>query len=59
MDFMHTEHPFRNSDDRFVYYEHDFVPQEEHKENWLDEPMHHVIHHARKEFLKVVPIYYK
>jgi len=53
MDFMYTEHPFSDSDERFVYHEHDFVSLEEHEANWLDEIMHRFMRHCRKGILRV------
>ncbi|KAE9375175.1 hypothetical protein N431DRAFT_436695 [Stipitochalara longipes BDJ] len=54
MDFMYTEHPFSDSDERFVYHEHDFVSLEEHEENWLDEIMHRFMRHCRKGILRTI-----
>jgi hypothetical protein len=53
LDFMYTEHPFSDADERFVYHEHDFVSLEEHEENWLDELMHRFMDHCRKGILRV------
>jgi len=43
MDFMYTEHPFSDSDERFVYHEQDFVSLGEYEGNWLDELMHRLV----------------
>jgi hypothetical protein len=53
MDFMYTEHPFSDSDERFVYHEHDFVSLEKHEENWLDELMHRFMNHCKTGILRV------
>jgi hypothetical protein len=43
MDFMYTEHPFSDSDERFVYHEQDFVSLGEYEGDWLDELMHRLV----------------
>lgn len=53
MDFMYTEHPFSDSDERFVYHEHDFISLEKHEENWLDELMHRFMNHCKTGILRV------
>lgn len=53
MDYMYTEHPFSDSDERFVYHQDDFVTLEEHEENWLDELIHRFMRHCRKGILRV------
>lgn len=56
MDFMYTEHPFSDDDERFVYHEHDFVTLEEHEESWLDEFMHRLVGHCKIASLRVSPL---
>lgn len=53
MDYMYTEHPFSDEDERFVYHEPDFVSLQEHEANWLDELMHRFMNHCKKGILRV------
>jgi hypothetical protein len=52
-DWMFTEHPLSDDDQRFVYHEHDFVSLEDHEESWLDEIVHRFMGHCRKGILRV------
>jgi hypothetical protein len=45
MDYMYGEHPLSESDQHFVYHQHE--------DNWLDELIHRFVGHCRKGILKV------
>jgi len=53
MDYMYAQHPLSDSDQRFVYHQHDFVSLEQHEDNWLDELIHRFMGHCRKGILRV------
>jgi hypothetical protein len=53
MDFVYTENPFVESDQEFIFHEHDFVSLEEIEESWLDQLMHRIMGHCKKGILQV------
>jgi len=53
LDFMYTEHPFSDDDERFVYHEHDFISLEEYEENFLDELTHRFMDFWPKGLIRV------
>jgi hypothetical protein len=53
MDYVVTENPFVESDQDFIYHEHDFVSLEEIEESWLDQLMHRLMGHAKRGILRV------
>jgi len=54
LDFMYTEHPFSDDDERFVYHEHDFVSLENYEENFLDELTHRFMDFWPKGLLRSI-----
>ena len=53
MDFIYTENPFGESDQQFIFNEHDFVSLEEFEESWLDQIIHRLMGHATKGIFRV------
>ena len=53
MDYVVTENPFVESDQEFIYHEHDFISLEEIEESWLDQLMHRLMGHAKSGILRV------
>jgi hypothetical protein len=53
MDYLYTEHPFEDADQRFVYHEQDFVSPQQYEESWLDDLMHRLMRHCRRGILRV------
>lgn len=55
MDYIYTENPFVESDQEFIFKEHDFVSLEDFEENWLDQLIHRLMGHATKGIFRVGP----
>ena len=53
MDYIVTENPFVESDQEFIYHEHDFVSLEDIEESGLDQIMHRMMGHAKSGIIRV------
>jgi hypothetical protein len=58
MDFIYTEHPFTDADERFIWHKDDFVLLEDlGKECWLDDVMHDLVPLSKDFLVSNIPVY--